>query len=124
MNAAQIARFGAVGLAQNAINVAVFAALQAAGARYGVSAILAALTALLVSFGMHRTWTFARAGSADLSGHLARYGTVFIAAVLVGLGLLSLQVEVLGAPAVLAQAIAIVLVAPASFVTQRRWVFT
>lgn len=124
MNAAQVARFGAVGLAQNALNVAAFAALQAAGARYGLSAVLAALAALAVSFGLHRGWTFARAGSADLSGQLARYGTVFVAAVLVGLALLSLQVEVLGVPAVLAQAIAIVLVAPASFATQRCWVFT
>lgn len=123
MNVTQITRFATVGIVQNSINVAVFAVLHAAGVTYRVGAVVAAVAALMVSFILHRNWTFARAASGNISGHVLRYSVVFGAAVVAGLVLLTLQVEVLRVPAVLAQAIAIMLVAPASFLTQRRWVF-
>jgi putative flippase GtrA len=123
MNVAQITRFAVVGIAQNSINVAVFAGLHSEGVTYSVSAILAAVIALIVSFILHRHWTFARTAGGTLRGHAVRYGVVFGTSVLAGIGILALQIEVLRVPAVLAQAVAIVLVAPASFVAQRRWVF-
>jgi putative flippase GtrA len=123
MNLAQLARFGTVGIMQNSLNVAVFAALHGAGASYGVSAVLAAVAAWIASFVAHRGWTFAGSASGRIGGHVLRYTVVFVGSVLVGLAILTLQVEVLSVPAVLAQAIAIVIVAPASFLTQRRWVF-
>ena len=52
-----------------------------------------------------------------------RYSTVFSTAVMAGIVVLTIEVEVLSVPAVLAQAIAILVVAPASFLAQRFWVF-
>jgi putative flippase GtrA len=123
MNVAQILRFALVGLIQNAVNLATFAGLHVAGAGYGVAALVAALVALAVSFVLNNYWTFARTAVRRLRGDLARYGAVFATAVLAGIALLALQVELLGLPAVPAQAIAIVVVAPASFLAQRFWVF-
>ena len=123
MNVAQLARFGTVGVMQNSLNVAVFAGLHSGGASNAISAVLAAVAALIASFVLHRRWTFAPSVGARLGGHVLRYGVVFGVSVLIGLAILTLQVEVVGVPAVLAQAIAIVIVAPASFVIQRAWVF-
>ena len=63
---AELLRFGAVGVIQNAINVATFAGLHAKGVGYGLAAFLAALVALAVSFVLNNYWTFARADSGRL----------------------------------------------------------
>ena len=115
-------RFGIVGLIQNALNVAVFALATAAGVHYRIAAVVAALAALVVSFAFNRTWTFpSRGGPVHHQG--ARYALVFASAVALGVVLLSLLVELAGLPEVAAQVVAIVIVAPLSFLAQRMWVF-
>jgi putative flippase GtrA len=114
-------RFGVVGLLQNGLNLAVFAVTTALGVQYRIAAVLAALVALVVSFVLNRRWTFT--GQTIPAGRQGvRYGLVFAAAVALGVGLLTLFVEA-GVPEVAAQAAAIVVVAPLSFLVQRRWVF-
>jgi putative flippase GtrA len=115
-------RFGIVGVMQNGLNVAVFALATGTGVQYRIAAVVAALAALVVSFAFNRAWTFpGRSGPAHHQG--ARYALVFASAVALGVVVLSLFVEVAGLPKVAAQVVAIVIVAPLSFLTQRTWVF-
>jgi putative flippase GtrA len=115
-------RFGTVGVLQNGLNVAIFALATALGVQYRVAAVIAGLAAFLVSFLLNRRWTFA--GHATAAGPQgARYLLVFVAAIALGVVLLTLLVELTGIPAVAAQIAAIVIVAPLSFLAQRTWVF-
>lgn len=120
---AQVARFGAVGVAQNAVNVATFAGVHAAGVDYRVAAVVAALVALVVSFELHRRWTFVRAARRGRAGEAVRYCVVFATAVAAGVALLTFQVEALHVTPVAGQTVAILLVAPVSYLAQRHWVF-
>lgn len=123
MSIAQVARFGAVGVAQNGVNVATFAGAHAAGVDYRAAAVLAALVALLVSFALHRQWTFERGSGGGLGRHAVRFCIVFATAVAAGVVLLAVLVEELAVQPVFAQIVAIVLVAPPSYLAQRHWVF-
>lgn len=123
LKVAEVLRFGTVGIVQNVINVATFAGLHAEGVGYGLAAFLAALVALAVSFVLNNYWTFARAASGRLGADLVRYSTVFSTAVMAGIVVLTIEVELLSVTPVLAQTIAILVVAPASFLAQRFWVF-
>jgi putative flippase GtrA len=115
-------RFGIVGLIQNALNVTVFALATGAGVHYRLAAVVAALAALVVSFAFNRAWTFpGRGGPVHHQG--ARYALVFASAVALGVVVLTFFVEVGGLPEVAAQVVAIVIVAPLSFLAQRTWVF-
>lgn len=118
-----IARFGLVGLAQNALNVATFAAALEGGVPYRAAAVLAAILALLVSFALHRLWTFRVSTRGALAGHAFRYTIVFTLSVAAGVVILSVLVERAGFASVPAQVVAIAIVAPASFLAQRGWVF-
>lgn len=118
----EAARFGAVGVAQNALNVCVFALVSALGAHYQVAALVAGVAALVVSFVLNRAWTFT-ARSAPLGSQGARYVLVFCAAIALGIGVLTLLVELTGIPKVAGQVVAILVVAPLSFLVQRAWVF-
>jgi putative flippase GtrA len=115
-------RFGTVGLLQNGLNVATFAASTALGVPYRSAAVLAAVLALVVSFLLNRHWTFI--GHATPVGRQGvRYLLVFTSAVALGVVLLTFFVEVTGMAEVPAQVAAILIVAPLSFLAQRTWVF-
>ena len=115
-------RFGIVGVIQNALNVAVFALATGIGVHYGIAAVVAAVAALIVSFAFNRAWTFpGRGAPVHLQG--ARYALVFASAVALGVVLLAVFVEVAGMAEVAAQVVAILIVAPLSFLAQRTWVF-
>ena len=122
MNLGEVARFGAVGLAQNGLNVAVFAALVTAGAAYIVAAAAAFSAALLASYVLNHQWTFAGGGTPHRE-QLWRYTAVFLAASAGGVVILALLVELADWPAVPAQVAAIVVVAPLSYVGQRTFGF-
>ena len=115
-------RFGTVGVLQNALNVAVFAAATGLGVEYRLAAVLAGLVAFVASFLLNRHWTFMQR-SAPIHHQGARYLLVFASAIALGVVLLTFFVEVAGLPEVLAQVAAILVVAPASFLAQRTWVF-
>jgi putative flippase GtrA len=118
----EAARFGAVGVAQNGLNIAVFALATGAGLHYRTAAVLAGLLAFLASFALNRYWTFAsRATPPGRQG--LKYLIVFAAAIALGVGVLSLLVEVAGMAELPAQVVAILVVAPLSFAVQRAWVF-
>jgi putative flippase GtrA len=115
-------RFGVVGLVQNGLNVAVFVLATGLGIHYGVAAIFAGLVAFLASFVLNRRWTFV-GQVAPIHRQGLRYLLVFGSAIALGVVVLTFLVEVLGLPEVTAQVIAILVVAPLSFLVQRAWVF-
>ena len=92
-------RFAIVGVMQNALNVAVFALATGIGVHYRIAAVVAAVTALVVSFAFNRAWTFPGRG-APVHHQGARYALVFASAVALGVVLLTFFVEVAGLPEV------------------------
>jgi putative flippase GtrA len=115
-------RFGAVGVLQNGLNVAVFAIATGVGVHYRVAAVLAGLLAFVASFLLNRRWTFMRR-DAPIHHQGTRYLLVFASAIALGVVLLTFFVEVIGMPEIVAQVAAILTVAPLSFLVQRSWVF-
>jgi putative flippase GtrA len=115
-------RFGTVGLLQNGLNVATFAAATGFGVQYRPAAVVAGVLALVVSFVANRHWTFI--GHVTPVGRQGiRYLLVFTGAVALGVVLLTFFVEEAGVAEVPAQVAAILIVAPVSFLVQRAWVF-
>jgi putative flippase GtrA len=116
-------RFGAVGLAHNGVNLATYTCGLWIGFAYPAAAAMATCVALGFSFVANRHWTFAHARNGRARHQAARYVAVFAAAGTLTLGLLTLLVELADVPAVAAQAIAIMLAAPVSYVAQRSFTF-
>ncbi len=119
----QLVRFALVGASGYVVNLAVFATLvHAAGADHRLGATGAFLVAVANNFVWNRRWTF-RARAGRRRHQAARFLAVSFAAFLLGLGLLHLLVEDAGLSEVPAQALAIVLATPLSFLGNKLWSF-
>jgi putative flippase GtrA len=117
----QFVRFCAVGASGYAINLAVYAALLAAGLHYLAAAAIAFLVAAASNYVWNRTWTFRTAG-APVIGQGAR--AFAVSALSLGANQLFLFVLVAaGAGHLAAQAVAIVLATPFSFAANKLWAF-
>jgi len=116
-----LAKYGIVGVANAAIDIAVFAVLVHFGVWYVAARVLSVATATLNGYFFNRTWTF-RAG-AHQRGKLARYVTVQGVGLLINLGILTFCVEVLALPKVASAALAVPVVAAYCFLTNRLWTF-
>lgn len=117
-----LVRFAVVGASGYAVNLAVFAlAVHGFGADYRLGAVAAFAVAVSNNFLWNRRWTFdARAGHAGFQA--ARFLVVSLVAFAVSLGVLQLLVE--GGMAKLpAQALAIAVVTPLSFLGNKLWSF-
>lgn len=118
----QLAKFATVGASGYAVNLAVYVALlEAAGLHYLAAAACSFVVAVANNYTWNRQWTFRRQ-----RGHLAYQGMRFLIVSLLALGtnLLFLQLFVTaGVPKIPAQAAAIVLVFPLSFVGNKLWSF-
>ena len=118
----QLTKFSIVGVSGYLINLAIFSLLVAVGdVAYLLAAILSFLVAVTNNYIWDRNWTFRRQ-----RGHLVfqglRFMTVSVLALGVNLGLLALYID-LGLPKVAAQAIAILMVTPFSFLANKLWSF-
>lgn len=118
-----VLRFGVVGVTQNAVNLGIFTVGIWAGLAYVPAAIIAAIVAVNLGFALNRLWTFGATGGGRLVGHAVRYVVVYVAALAIGIAILVALVELVGLTPVEGQLIAIGVVAPASFLAQRMWVF-
>jgi dolichol-phosphate mannosyltransferase len=119
----QLARFATVGASGYVVNLTTFALLvTAAGVHYRAAAVGAFLVAVTNNFFWNRRWTF-RIGHGRRSRQAMRFGVVSVAAFLFNLAVLSALVEGLGVPELPAQAIAIVVATPLSFVGNKLWTF-
>jgi putative flippase GtrA len=119
----QFARFATVGILQNGLNLAVFAAAIALTVPYLLASALAAVVALAMSFFLNRRWTFP-GHSTRTATRAARFVTIWVTILLLGLPTLALLVSVAHLPRILAQAIVIAVGAPISYFAQRRWTFS
>ena len=117
----QLLRFGCVGASGYVVNLAVYA-VALTFADYRVAATIAFLVAVTNNFIWHRRWTF-RADHRRRRHQAPRFLIVSVIAFAVGLGLLTVLVELLGVGELPAQAIAIVAVTPLSFVANKLWTF-
>jgi putative flippase GtrA len=117
----QFVRFCAVGASGYAVNLAVYAALLAAGLHYLAAAAIAFLVAATSNYAWNRVWTF-RTSGAPVLGQGARALTV--SALSLGANQLFLLVLVAaGAGHLAGQAAAIVLATPFSFAANKLWAF-
>ena len=117
----QFLRSCAVGASGYAVNLAVYAALLAAGLHYLAAAAVAFLVAAASNYARNRLWTFQTSDTPALSQG-ARALTV--SALSLGANQLFLLVLVsAGAGHVAGQAVAIVLATPFSFAANKLWAF-
>jgi putative flippase GtrA len=114
-------RFCAVGASGYVVNLAVFAALIEARLPLSSAAVGAFLVAVTNNFVLNRAWTFA-AGRGDVVAQGARYLTVSLAALGANLAVLH-GLTMAGIASVPAQAAAVVVVTPISFLGNRLWSF-
>lgn len=120
-NWVQLAKFSLVGASGFAVNLGVFAALNAAGVHYLLAAVLSFVVAVGNNYTWNRVWTFR-----GHRGGVAYQGSRFLVVSLVALGLnvaLLRGLVAAGLPEVAAQAVAICLVMPVNFVGNRLWSF-
>lgn len=118
----QLAKFGAVGASGYVVNLAVYVVLlEAAGIHYLAAAASSFVVAVTNNYTWNRQWTFR-----PQRGHIAYQGVRFLIVSLLALGtnLLFLQLLVSrDVPKIPAQAAAIALVFPLSFVGNKLWSF-
>ncbi|HEY5286128.1 MAG TPA: GtrA family protein [Solirubrobacteraceae bacterium] len=119
----QFARFAVVGVLQNGLNLLTFAAGITIEVPYLLASLLAAVVALAASFFLNLRWTFA-ARNGRTSARAARYVTIWVTIVLLGLPVLAVMVNIVHLPRIVAQAIVITIGAPISYFAQRRWTFS
>jgi dolichol-phosphate mannosyltransferase len=118
----QMARFAVVGSVGYVVNLVVYTiVLNAAKAPYLLAAVLAFLVAFGVNFVANRHWTFA-ATKARATPQAARFLIVSLAALGLNLVLLKLFAGALDSKT-LAQALAVAIAAPFSFIANRFWTF-
>lgn len=118
----QLLKFCVVGATGYAINLGVYSLLvHAADVHYIVAAVLSFLVAVTNNYVWNRAWTFrAQRGHVGFQG--LRFLIVSVIALGANLAILAILVE-LGMPKVPAQAVAIVLVTPLSFLGNKLWSF-
>ena len=118
----QLAKFCAVGASGYAVNLTVFALLvQGLELRYGLAAICSFLVAVGNNYLWNRIWTFRRQGE-RVGLQAARFFAVSVAALSLNLVVLTALVDA-GLGELAAQAVAILVVAPTSFLANRSWTF-
>jgi putative flippase GtrA len=118
-----LVRFGVVGASGYVLNLAVFAlCVHGLAVEYHGAAVVAFAVAVSNNFTWNRRWTFdARDGHAGFQA--ARFLIVSLAAFAFSLAALQLLVADVGTPKVAAQALAIALVTPLSFLGNKLWSF-
>lgn len=119
---AQLGKFCAVGASGYAVNLAVFTVLvQGLGLRYGLAAVCSFLVAVGNNYLWNRIWTFRRRGG-RVGLQAARFFAVSVSALSLNLVVLTVLVDA-GLAELPAQAMAIFVVAPTSFLANRSWTF-
>jgi putative flippase GtrA len=117
----QFVRFCVVGASGYVVNLAVYAALLEAGLGYLIAATISFLIAASSNFVWNRLWTFDAKQERVATQSLRALG---VSALSLGANELCLFIFVdAGADHVAAQAVAILLVTPFSFVANKLWAF-
>jgi dolichol-phosphate mannosyltransferase len=122
----ELVRFALVGASGYVVNLVVFAIfVHALGTGYIVAATAAFLVAVTNNFVWNRSWTFRATSPTHPRAH--HQAARFLVVSLVGFGgnlaLLALLVDTVGLQEVPAQALAIVLATPLTFLGNKLWTF-
>ena len=118
----QLGRYCLVGCVGYALNVSVFAVcVEGLGIHHVIAATIAFVFAVTNNFLWNRRWTFGSDGHAGFQA--MRFFAVSLAAFLLGVAVLQLLIGVGGVSPVPAQAIAIAIPTPLSFLTNKFWTF-
>jgi putative flippase GtrA len=118
---AQLGKFCAVGASGYVVNLVVFSILaQGVGLHYGLAAASSFMVAVGNNYVWNRLWTFRARGGVGLQA--ARFLAVSVSALSLNLVVLTALVDA-GLHELPAQAVAILMVAPASFLANRSWTF-
>ena len=121
-NWSQLCKFAVVGGSGYVVNLATFAVLLSLGAYYLVGAVGAFLVAVCNNYTLNRLWTFSSARG-PVSRQASRYFTVSLLGLVGSVSFLSALVFVGVAP-LLAQALAVAMVFPLTFVANKLWSFS
>lgn len=117
----QFLRFCAVGASGYVVNLVVYSALLHAGLHYAAAAGVSFVVAAGSNYVWNRVWTFRAVGARVLTQGTRAF---FVAGIALGANQLFLAVLVAAdAGHLVAQAVAIVLVTPFSFVANKLWAF-
>jgi len=119
--AREFLRFAAVGGCGYLVNLAVYVTLTAAGLHYAVAAGLSFVVAATSNYAWNRVWTFQARKSAVVPQGLRAFGVSGLS--LAANETLLIGFASVGAGHVAAQAAAIVLVTPFSFLAAKLWAF-
>jgi dolichol-phosphate mannosyltransferase len=117
-----LVRFAVVGASGLVINLATFAVLHGCGAGRVAAATGAFAAAVANNFWWNRSWTFAARSADGARAQAVRFLIVSVAVFLLTVSLLELAGSN-GAPALAADAMAIVAVTPLGFLANRLWTF-
>jgi len=120
--AIQAGRFLAVGGGSYLFNLAVYALGLRLGLHYLAAAVFAYACGYGLNFFLNRHWTF-DVGAVSARGQFMRFTVVSLVALAIDLVLLRTFVEAAGMPRLPAQALAVAIVAPLSFLGNRLWSF-
>jgi putative flippase GtrA len=115
------AKYAVVGVANVAIDFALYAVLVTVGVWYPIAKAVSLMVATANGYTWNRLWTF-RAGPHQYP-MLARYATVQTICYVGNVAMLAVLIELLDRSAIFAQAIALPLIAGLSFLLQRLWTF-
>jgi putative flippase GtrA len=114
-------RFATVGVTNTVLSLALYAALLGLGTFYLAASAVAFAVATLNSYALNRRWTFRSTGRR--SPEVLRFYLVSAAGLALNLALLSLFVEDVSLPSLVAQLAVIPLVSVVTFTWNRRWTF-
>jgi len=120
--AIQAGRFLAVGGGSYLFNLGMYALGLRLGLHYLMAAVVAYACGYGLNFLLNRHWTFG-VGAASARGQFVRFTVVSLLALAIDLILLRTFVEAVGMPRLPAQALAVAIVAPLSFIANRLWSF-
>ena len=119
----QLFKFGVVGATGYVVNLVVFAGLVELLSLHHIPAAIGAFcVAVMNNFLWNRHWTF-RATEGHAGFQAARFFTVSLAALGANLVVLSILVDVLGAPELPSQAVAVAFAMPLNFIGNKLWTF-
>jgi putative flippase GtrA len=120
----QLFKFGLVGASGYLINLAVFALLfKAAHVHHLSAAVLSFCVAVTNNFVLNRSWTFRDARGGHAGFQAVRFFAVSVAGLGVNLLVLYGLVDIVGAPVVPSQAVAVAVAMPFNFVGNKLWTF-
>lgn len=119
---AEPARFLLVGAAGYGVNILFFVALVAGGVPYLAASVASYMVSNVFMYLGNRYFTF-RLDSRGFWGAYVRYLLVGLVVVGLNAAVLAVLVEVLGLDETLAQALSLLVVAPAAYILFKRWTF-